>query len=63
MFVGIRSDSPCHVAPPGTNPVRRAFLQHPQEEQLLNKLKYMDVIAIALVILFAGIPTVVALAT
>ena len=33
------------------------------EEQLLQKFKYMDLVAIALVILFAGIPTVVALAT
>jgi hypothetical protein len=30
---------------------------------MLQKLKYVDIFAIALVILFAGIPTVVALAT
>jgi hypothetical protein len=29
---------------------------------LLSKFKYIDIIGIALVILFAGIPTVVALA-
>jgi hypothetical protein len=28
---------------------------------LLRKLKYMDVIAIALAVLFAGVPTVLAL--
>jgi hypothetical protein len=33
------------------------------EEQLLQKIRYMDIVAMALVILFAGIPTVVALAT
>jgi hypothetical protein len=34
-----------------------------QEAQLLQKFKYVDIVAIALVILFAGIPTVVALAS
>jgi hypothetical protein len=33
------------------------------EEQLPQKFKYMDIVAIALVILFAGVPTVVALTT
>jgi hypothetical protein len=39
------------------------LFQPPEEEQLLNKLKYMDVTTIALVLLFAGIPAIVALAT
>jgi hypothetical protein len=33
-----------------------------EEAQLLRKLKYIDIFAIALIVLFAGIPAVVALA-
>jgi hypothetical protein len=40
-----------------------AFLLHRVEEQLLQKFKYIDIVAIMLVILFAGIPAVVVLAT
>jgi hypothetical protein len=39
------------------------FLLERLEEQLLQNFKYIDIVAIALVILFAGIPTLVVLAT
>jgi hypothetical protein len=53
----------CILRPPGTKARKRAFSKGRLEEQLLQKIRYMDIVAIALVILFAGIPTVVALAT
>ena len=40
-----------------------AFILERVEEKLPQKFKYIDIVAIMLVILFAGIPTVVALAT
>jgi hypothetical protein len=45
------------------NLVGATFLEMLQEDQLLQKIKYIDITAIVLVLLFAGIPTVVALAS
>jgi hypothetical protein len=38
------------------------FLRILQEDQLLQKFRYMDLSAIVLILLFAGIPAIVALA-